>query len=176
MSQSIRKYKNSDELIEELITEKKLFFPDEESKKIFKLYLMQYGYVSFVKKMSNDLMYDDLDKKTFKKEFTSNNLRYLFDIDRNKSSIIFKYFRNIEFLLNSSLLKVVAKHLNKLAKCPYISALDNEKFMKLFSKLEENTNKKCKNSTIYFYEDIFKNFNNIDFNCYEAIKKIKIKK
>ena len=54
-----------------------LVFPDEESKKIFKLYLTQYGYFSFVKKMSHDLMYSDIEQKIFKKEFTSNNLRYL---------------------------------------------------------------------------------------------------
>ena len=136
MSESIRKFKNNDELIKEL-ENRSLVFPDEESKKIFKSYLTQYGYFSFVKKMSHDLMYSDIEQKIFKKEFTSNNLRYLFDIDRNISSIIFKYFRNIEFLLNSSLLKIVAKKINKNAKCPYIAALDGEGLRDVFPKIDE---------------------------------------
>lgn len=172
MSESIRKFKNNDELIKEL-ENRSLIFPDEESKKIFKSYLIQYGYFSFVKKMSHDLMYSDIEQKIFKKEFTSNNLRYLFDIDRNISVIIFKYFRNIEFLLNSSLLKVIAKKINKNAKCPYIAALDAQGLTELFPKIDEEIpkfKKYYKDTHANFYEDIFKNFNNIDFDCHEAIK------
>ena len=172
MSESIRKFKNNDELIKEL-ENRSLIFPDEESKKIFKSYLIQYGYFSFVKKMSHDLMYSDIEQKIFKKEFTSNNLRYLFDIDRNISVIIFKYFRNIEFLLNSSLLKVIAKKINKNAKCPYIAALDAQGLTELFPKIDNEMpkfKKHYKDTHANFYEDIFKNFNNIDFDCREAIK------
>lgn len=172
MSGSIRKFKNNDELIKEL-ENRSLVFPDEESKKIFKSYLTQYGYFSFVKKMSHDLMYSDIEQKIFKKEFTSNNLRYLFDIDRNISAIIFKYFRNIEFLLNSSLLKIVAKKINKNAKCPYIAALDGEGLRDVFPEMDNEMPKfkqLHKNTYVNFHEDIFKNFNNIDFDCREAIK------
>lgn len=177
MSESIRKFKNNDELIKDL-ENRSLIFPDEKSKQIFKSYLIQYGYFSFIKKMSHDLMYSDIDQKIFKKEFTSNNLRYLFDIDRNISVIIFKYFRNIEFLLNSSLLKVIAKKINKHAKCPYIAALDNEGLTEIFPKIDDKMpkfKKYDKNTYINFYEDIFKNFNNIDFDCREAIKENKSK-
>lgn len=169
---SIRQFKNNDELIKEL-EERNLQFPDENSKKIFKSYLSQYGYFSFVKKMSHVLMYENIEKKEFKKEFTSNDLRYLFDIDRNISVIIFKYFRNIEFLLNSSILKVVAKKLNKKAKCPYLAALDNEGLIDIFPSIDEEIpffKKRERNTFANFYEDIFKNFNNIDFDSKDAIE------
>ena len=100
MIQSIRQYKNNDELINDLENNKKLVFVNPEAKEIFKDYLKHYGYFAFVKQYSNPLMYQDNNYKIFKKEFTSNNLRYLFDIDRNNSIVIFKYFRSVEFLLN----------------------------------------------------------------------------
>ncbi|MBD5423342.1 MAG: Abi family protein [Mycoplasma sp.] len=172
MKESIKQFKNVDELIKELES-RKLVFPDEDSKKIFKAYLKNYGYFSFVKKMSNDLMYSDVENKIFKEEFTSNNLRYLFDIDRNNSVVIFKYFRNIEFLLNSSMLKVIAKQLNKIVKCPYIAAIDSNSIDKIFPNIDKkipNFKKWEKSTFINFYEDLFKNFNNKDFDCYEVIE------
>lgn len=170
MLESIRKFKNNDELIKELES-KKLVFPDNNSKQIFKTYLSQYGYYAFIKKMSNDLMFENLDPKEYKKEFTSNNLRYLFDIDRNISVIIFKFFRNIEFLLNSSLLKVISKKLNKIAKCPYLFALSSNEFFEIFKEINNEIKfdkRETKNSLAFFYNDIFKNFWNDDFNSNEA--------
>ena len=84
---SIKKYKNNDELIKDL-ENRKLVFVNQEAKIIFKDYLKHYGYFAFVKQYSNSLMYQDIDQKIFKEEFTSNNLRYLFDIDRNNSIVM----------------------------------------------------------------------------------------
>lgn len=170
MLESIRKFKNNDELIKELES-KKLVFPDNNSKQIFKTYLSQYGYYAFIKKMSNDLMFENLDPKEYKKEFTSNNLRYLFDIDRNISVIIFKFFRNIEFLLNSSMLKVVSKKLNKIAKYPYLCALSSDEFFEIFKEInnEIKLNRKEKNLLVIFFNDIFKNFWGDDYYTKEVV-------
>ncbi len=172
MAESIRRYKNNDELIKEL-EDRNLIFPDDESKKIFKSYLSQYGYSSFVKKTSNPLMYKDVDKKTFKEEFTSNNLRYLFDIERNTSSIVFKYFRSVEFYLNSSILKVIAKKLNKNAKCPYLGAMNDEGFSEIFPRLDENMSrfkKTTKDNISNLFEDFYKNIKTSDFDYVEVIE------
>lgn len=170
MPESIKKFKNHDEIIKDLEL-RKLIFSNSKSKEIFKTYLSQYGYYAFVKKMSNDLMYFDLETKEYKEEFTSNNLRYLFDIDRNISVIIFKFFRSIEFLLNSSLLKVVSKKLNKIVKCPYLFALSSKEFFEIFKEINNEIKldkKENKNVLVHFYKDIFKNFWNDDFNSNEA--------
>lgn len=173
MKESIRQFKNIDDLIKEL-ENRKLIFPDDESKEKFKDYLRQYGYFSCVKKISNHLMYDDVENKFYKEEFTSNNLRYLFDIDRNNSIIIFKYFRNIEFLLNSSILKIVARKLNKGIGCPYIAAMSSELIDDLFPNVDKKIptfKKREKGTYLNLYDDLFKNFNNKDFDCNDAIEK-----
>lgn len=175
MIKSIKKFKNNDEIIKDLEL-RKLVFSDLESKQIFKTYLSQYGYFSFVKVMSNDLMYSDIENKIYKKEFTSNNLRYLFDIDRNISVIIFKFFRSIEFLLNSSLLKIISKKIDKYAKCPYIAALSSEDFFELFPYINEEIKiqkKPNKNICINLWSDIYKNLWSDDYYCKEAIEKNK---
>lgn len=127
-----------------------------------------------LKKISNHLMYDDVENKFYKEEFTSNNLRYLFDIDRNNSIIIFKYFRNIEFLLNSSILKIVARKLNKGIGCPYIAAMSSELIDDLFPNVDKKIptfKKREKGTYLNLYDDLFKNFNNKDFDCNDAIEK-----
>ena len=173
MKESIRQFKNNDDLIKELES-RNLIFPDSKSKERFKDYLKQYGYFSFVKKLSNPLMYKDIERKFYKEEFTSNNLRYLFDIDRNNSIVIFKYFRSIEFLLNSSILKIIAKKLNKELNCPYIAIMSGEFIDDLFPNIDKKIplfKKKEKSTYLNLYDDLFKNFNNEDFDCYEAIEK-----
>ena len=47
MIQSIRQYKNNDELINDLENNKKLVFVNAEAKEIFKDYLKHYGYFAF---------------------------------------------------------------------------------------------------------------------------------
>lgn len=176
MIQSIRQYKNNDELINDLENNKKLVFVNPEAKEIFKNYLKHYGYFAFVKQYSNPLMYQDNNYKIFKKEFTSNNLRYLFDIDRNNSIVIFKYFRSVEFLLNSSILKVIAREINKKAKCPYLAALSLEDFENIFPKLDQNISnnkKQNKDNISNLYDDLFKNFNNKNFDSRDVIRKNK---
>lgn len=176
MTLSIRQYKNNDELIKELES-RNLIFVDQDAKNKFKEYLKCYGYFSFIKQYSNPLMYEDVENKVYKKEFTSNNLRYLFDIDRNNSVVIFKYFRSIEFLLNSSILKVVAKKVDKLAQCPYLAAISAEDFNELFPNLDQKIpsfKKFTKNNYENFYEDLFKNFNNRNFDSKDIIRKNKI--
>lgn len=176
MIQSIRQYKNNDELINDLENNKNLVFVNPEAKEIFKDYLKHYGYFAFVKQYSNPLMYQDNNYKIFKKEFTSNNLRYLFDIDRNNSIVIFKYFRSVEFLLNSSILKVIAREINKKAKCPYLAALSLEDFENIFPNLDQNISnnkKQNKDNISNLYDDLFKNFNNKNFDSRDVIRKNK---
>lgn len=175
MNDSIRKFKNNDELIKDL-EQRNLIFSNSRSKEIFNLYLKSYGYFSFIKNLSHDLMYSDINKKIYKTEFTSDNLRYLFDIDRNISVIIFKFFRNIEFQLNNAILKVIAKRINKNAKCPYLAALDNEGFEDIFPNIYASIPKfKNYNQNVFanFFDDVYKNIKNFDYDSFDIINKNK---
>lgn len=178
---SNRKYLNTDELIDFLENEKKLIYPDEKSKEKFKLYLTQYNYNFFVKGLKNNLMFDENGK--YKKEFDSNQIRYLFDIDRRISVILFKYFKSLEFLLNNSFTSIISKHIFKETNTPYISALTKDQMSETFS--NRNTVYKyygldsLSNIVSEFYKNFYesgffneKTFKNKDSENESIIKKI----
>lgn len=181
--QSIRKYLSTDELIKYLETEKKLIFPTKESKEKFKLYLTQYNYNFFVKGLKNNLMFDE--KRNYKKEFNSDQIRYLFDLDRRISAVIFKYFKSLEFLLNNSFTAVISKEIFKLTQTPYIATLSKDEFTQIFSNYSNPYgNHKVNYDPLiniisefykYFYEENFFNkttFKNKDSENENVIKKI----
>ncbi len=169
MTNSIKKYLNPEEQLKELTDEKKLVIVDNDSKKLLLEYLTSYGYLSLIKKTSHPLMFDHtkgLNNKIYNSEFTSNNLRYLFDIDRTIASIIYKYFRNIEFLLNTSILKTMAKKLDRLNHCPYIATLSEQQFYQIFSSMNDTIAnvKKDKSQFENIFYELFKNYKQDDIN------------
>ena len=137
---SINKFLNIDDQLKKL-ENKKLVFTDQNSKNIFKSYLQDYNYSNFVLGLKNKLMFNP--DKTYKKEFTSNNLRYLFDIDRNISTIIWKYFKSFELNLNSSIFKVLAEVIQQKTNTPYLACLSEKEFDEIFNNL----------NTIIYYEE-----------------------
>lgn len=181
---SIRKYLSTDELIEYLEKEKKLIYPDEHSKEKFKLYLTQYNYNFFVKGLKNNLMFDE--KGNYKKEFDSNQIRYLFDLDRRISVVLFKYFKSLEFLLNNSFTAIISKEIFKKTDTPYVAMLSKDQFSEIFSNLPNVYNYKNINYDPllnivfeffkYFREESFFNettFKNKDSENEIIIKEIK---
>ena len=174
---SIRRYLNPEQQLDLLANEKKLVFVDKESKDIFLEYLKLYGYYSLIKKTYHPLMFKIDSKnptsKIYKEEFSSNNLRYLFDIDRNISTIIYKYFRSIEFLINTSLSKVLSKKINELTKCPYIAAISEKDFDIIFSNINKKiaTSKKRNNNLVLnVFLELFKNYRQDDISLEEIAK------
>ena len=127
---SIREYLSVDEIINLLENEKGLYFDNKVSKDKFKLYLIQYNYNFFVKGLKHKLMFDE--KGKYKKEFDSNQVRYLFDIDRRISTIIFKYFKSFELLLNNAITSILSKEINRITGVPYIAALSKNEFLEIF--------------------------------------------
>lgn len=77
-------------------------------------------------------------------------------------------------------MKVVAKKINKHAKCPYIAALNNEAIIDIWPNIDKNLpkfKKLTKSNLLNFFDDLFKNINNVDFDCHKAIEEnIKLEK
>ncbi|MEG2245441.1 MAG: Abi family protein [Malacoplasma sp.] len=144
---------NIDEQVKKLENEKKLVIVDG-SKEIFKEYLKSYGYNHVVKSLKHKLMYSDDECKIFKPEFTSNNLRYLLDIDRNISVTFWKYFRFIEMLMNSTIVKVLYKYIDAQTKTPYICLLSKMQIDEVFDVLKDDSkNSRYKKSSYFeFFE------------------------
>lgn len=180
---SHREYLNLDQLIEYLEKEKKLIFPNENSKDKFKLYLEQYNYNFFVKGLKNKLMFDE--NGYYKKEFNSDQIRYLFDLDRRILVVIFKYFKSLELLLNNSFTSVIFKEIFKKTQTPYIAVLSKNEFSEIFSNVTKIYTNKIDNFDPllnivfeffkYFYEESFFNettFKNKDSENEFIVKKI----
>ncbi len=161
---SINKFLTIEEQINKLKNCNKLSFPNEESVEIFKIYLNDYGYYNVVKNNRHPKMFEDEVNKIYYKDFSSNNLRYLFDINRIVSGIFYKYFRGLELKLNSSTIVSIAKKLDKFEGCPYIACLSQKNFETIFKNANDNlpSSKKMKES---IQKNIFNIlFNNLQFN------------
>lgn len=180
--ESINKYLSYDQQLKNLES-KKLVFVDERSKEIFLDYLKEYNYSNFILGLKNKLMFDN--ENNYKPEFTSNNLRYLFDIDRNISAILWKYFKSLELHFNSSLIKVLAEVIQSKTNTPYLSCLSETEFDEIFSNLKDLKyfEKEAKIKKKLFIEEFYKNYDtifwfketadrNIDKEPDEIIKKI----
>lgn len=127
-------YLNLDEQIHKLEDDKKMIFSDNYSKEMFKNYLKWYGYNLVIKSLSHPLMYIPSENaKIYRPEFTSDNLRYLIDIDKNISIIFWKYFRVIEMFLNSTIVSVLYKIIDKKTSSPFISKLKEWDMNDIFS-------------------------------------------
>lgn len=137
---SINKFLNYDDQIKNLEA-KNLIFNDDESKKIFINYLREYNYSNFILSLKHKFMFDE--QKKYKQEFTSNNVRYLFDIDRNISLIIWKYFKGLEYHLNTTMFKVIAEAIQAKTNTPYLCCLTEKDFDDIFDNL----------SNINYYEE-----------------------
>ncbi|MDE5767475.1 MAG: Abi family protein, partial [Malacoplasma sp.] len=168
--QSIRKYLFVDEIISLLENEKGLFFDSKLSKEKFKLYLVQYNYNFFVKGLKHKLMFDE--KGRYKKEFDSNQVRYLFDIDRRISTIVFKYFKSFELLLNNAITSILSKEINRITGAPYIATLSKNEFLEIFENYTQvykqqkkiNSNDFMINQNfIGLVGEFFKNYSSVDF-------------
>lgn len=155
MSKNIT-YLNLDDQIKKLENDKKMIF-DKDSKEIFKDYLKWYGYNFVVKSLSHPLMYTKSNEsKIYLPEFTSDNLRYLVDVDKNISIIFWKYFRVIEMFLNSTIVSVLYKFIDKKTNSPFISKLkelDMSEIFSLVKKFDHNNPNKYEQKT---YGDFFK--------------------
>ncbi|MDE7075657.1 MAG: Abi family protein, partial [Malacoplasma sp.] len=168
--QSIRRYLLVDEIIDLLENEKGLCFDSKLSKEKFKLYLIQYNYNFFVKGLKHKLMFDE--KGKYKKEFDSNQVRYLFDIDRRVSTIVFKYFKSFELLLNNAITSILSKEINRITGAPYIAALSKNEFLEIFENYTQvykqqkkiNSNDFTINQNfIGLVGEFFKNYSSVDF-------------
>lgn len=168
--QSIRKYLLVDEIIDLLEKEKGLLFDSKVSKEKFKTYLIQYNYNFFVKCLRHKLMFDE--KGKYKKEFDSNQVRYLFDIDRRISTIIFKYFKSFELLLNNAITSILSKEINRKTGIPYIAALPKNDFLEIFENYTQvyRQQKKINSSDLVINQnfigligEFFKNYSSINF-------------
>lgn len=125
--ESINKFLSIEDQIKNL-ENKGLKFIDEESRNMFILYLEDYNYEILI----NGYWFEDLyqeDKKTFSEMIYSDDIRYLFDIDRTISSIIWKYFKGIELHLNALITHILCKAFEKYLDGPYV-VLINEKSVK----------------------------------------------
>lgn len=182
--ESINKYLSYDAQIKNLQS-KKLEFPDQKSKDIFIEYLKEYNYSNFILGLKNKLMFDE--DNNYKDGFTSNNIRYLFDIDRNISSTLWKYFKGIELHFNSSIVKVLSEIIQRKTNTPYLCCLNEDDFSEIFSNLNSVKYFSAKNSLIdkkrSFIEEFYKNYDivyffddvadsNLDKENDEIIKKI----
>lgn len=162
---SINKFLTIDEQIEKLKNNNKLIFPNEKSIEIFKIYLNDYGYYNVVKNNCHPKMFEEnINNKIYFENFSSNNLRYLFDINRIISGIFYKYFRGLELKLNSSTITSIAKKLDKLEQCPYIASLGQKNFEIIFENAINNLSyfKKRKESVSRNIFNIL--FNSLQFN------------
>lgn len=180
--ESINKYLSYEQQIKNLES-KKLVFPDEKSKDVFIEYLKEYNYSNFILGLKNKLMFDA--NGCYKPEFTSNNLRYLFDIDRNISATMWKYFKGLELHLNSSVIKVLAEAIQSKTNTPYLCCLSEQDFDDIFSNLSEVNyfETKAVIKKKLFIEEFYKNYDtifwfndtadkNIDQESDEIIRKI----
>lgn len=162
--ESINRYLSYEQQIKNLES-KNLEFPDQESKEIFIEYLKEYNYSHFILGLKNKLMFDKNNK--YKKGFTSNNIRYLFDIDRNISATLWKYFKGLELHFNSSVVKVLAEIIQKKTDTPYLCCLSEEDFLEIFSNLNNVKYFSTKNYLIdkkrSFIEEFYKNYDNVYF-------------
>lgn len=159
---SINKYLSYEQQIKNL-ENKGLVFPDDLSKKIFLEYLKEYNYSHFVLGLKNKLMFDE--NKKYHKSFTCNNLRYLFDIDRNISAILWKYFKSLELHFNSSLVKVLSEAVQNKTNTPYLCCLEEKDFNDIFSNLQNIKYYDPKTTLPFkqklFIEEFFKNYDTV---------------
>ncbi len=158
--ESINKYLSYEQQLKNLES-KKLVFPDDKSRDVFLEYLKEYNYSNFVLGLKNKLMFDS--DGNYKKEFTSNNLRYLFDIDRNISAIMWKYFKGLELHLNSSVIKVIAEAIQSKTNTPYLCCLSEVDFDDIFSNLSDVNyfETKAVIKKKMFIEEFYKNYDTI---------------
>ncbi|MGL5591150.1 MAG: Abi family protein [Mycoplasmoidaceae bacterium] len=140
---SINKILSIEEQIEKL-KKSGLKFVDEDSEKKFIVYLTEYNYEILINGYWFDEFYQD-DKKTFSKDVSSNDIRYIFDIDRNISSIIWKYFKGIELHFNSIITNTLCEIFEKNLDGPYVALLDEKSVKEIFGYYKTNK-KNCTNS------------------------------
>lgn len=150
-------YLNLDEQIKKLEDAKKMIFDNNGSKEVFRDYLKWYGYNVVTKSLSHPLMYTQLnDRKIYLPEFTSDNLRYLIDVDKNISIIFWKYFRVIEMFLNSMIVAVLYKFIDKKTNSPFIAKLKELEMGELFCLTKKNSNNIANANNQKTYNDFFK--------------------
>lgn len=158
---SINKYLTIDEQIKNL-RDKGLKFDSDKSLEEFKEYLLQYNYTILIKIYGFEEMYT-IDGKY--NNITSNDIRYLFDLDRNISVILWKYMKGIELHFNSAVGSVLTKEVTKLCGGPYLGLINNENFNKIFETAKEvysqkaffNKDKHKSDIKIMLYNDIYHN-------------------
>ncbi|MGL4616702.1 MAG: Abi family protein, partial [Mycoplasmoidaceae bacterium] len=115
-----------------------LKFVDEDSTKKFGVYLTQYNYEVIINGYWFDHFYQE-DKKKFSENISSNDIRYIFDIDRTISSIIWKYFKGLELYFNSIITNALCKAFEENLDGPYASLLDEKSVKKIFKYHKKNS-------------------------------------
>ncbi|MGL5640517.1 MAG: Abi family protein [Mycoplasmoidaceae bacterium] len=127
---SINKILSIEEQIENL-KNSGLKFVNKDSEKKFIVYLTEYNYEILINGYWFEEFYEN-DGKTFSKDISSNDIRYIFDIDRTISSIIWKYFKGVELHFNAIITNTLCKAFEKYLDGPYASLLDEESSKKIF--------------------------------------------
>ncbi|MGL4647726.1 MAG: Abi family protein [Mycoplasmoidaceae bacterium] len=150
---SINKSLTIDEQIN-LLKDKGLKFNSKTSLDIFKQYLEMYNYETIINKYRIKDFYQE-DGQHFIVDLSSDDLRYLFDIDRTISSILWKYFKGIEFNFHSSLTMHLTSAFEQYLKYPYSSLLDEASAKIIFSNY---VSKKYEKNFIPDYIEIEKYF------------------
>ncbi|MGL5246496.1 MAG: Abi family protein [Mycoplasmoidaceae bacterium] len=126
-----------------------LKFVDEDSTKKFSIYLIEYNYEILINGYWFDEFYND-EGKEFSEYITSDDIRYLFDIDRTISSIIWKYFKGVELYFNALITTTLCKAFEEHLDGPYVILLDEESVKKIFGNFppkKDNKNKENPNSS-----------------------------
>lgn len=157
MGKSINKFLEIDDQIKH-IQGKGLVFKSQESLNVFKEYLKQYNYTTFIKNYSFKELFGEDNK--YLNTLCSDDIRYIYDLDRTISIILWKYLKGIETHFNTSLTLIVSREVEKESGAPYFSLLNFNQMNKIFSNAsilnQEGINNKTKKlNSIELLNDIF---------------------